>query len=253
MRSTTAFESWAQEWLRLGSYSGPHLGDVDARIESIVNLWHQPVPGGWERDDDPALLDPSRRYRRSHPGRPGGPVREALIEHEVLSPSPAVTETTCLGFRLVDGVNAVSLQRSRASSRRSGNVEADMLLLTQDAVTYRALLVEVKVTSDTPWFAAVENLRQLRLYLESPAAQRLLPTRQQQLRLPDIPVTGVVLAPATYYTAPVKKAASVAPTRKLMDRMRAVAGHEFVLATWNSERRVIEQAPSDNSDSPNEG
>jgi len=53
----------------------------------------------------------------------------------------------------------------------------------------------------------------------------------------------VARAPATYYSAPVKKAASVAPTRRLLDRMRVVTGYECVLATWNPELRVIERAP----------
>src|SRR3954447_23244013 len=110
-------------------------------------------PMGWEREDDAALLDPTRRYRRSHARRPAGPVSAALIEQEILSPSPAETETVCFGDRLVDGVNAVSLQQSRTPSRRAGNVEPDMLLLTYGASAYRALLVEVKGTSDTPWFA----------------------------------------------------------------------------------------------------
>jgi hypothetical protein len=140
---------------------------------------------------------------------------------------------------LVDGVNAVSLQKSRTRSRRAGNVEADMLLLTYGAAAYRALLVEVKVTSDTPWFAAVENLRQLRAYTRSPAAKRIVSTRQGVLPLQDLLVMGVVLAPATYYAAPVKKAASVAPTRRMLDRMRAVTGYECVLATRDPERRAV--------------
>lgn len=242
-RSAPTFESWAEEWLRLGTYPGAHLENVDARTEQLVELWQRPIPMGWERNEDPALLDPSRRYRRAHARRPGGPVSEALIEQEILAPSPEATETVCLGDRLVDGVNAVSLQKSRTRSRRAGNVEADMLLLTYGAGAYRVLLVEVKVTSDTPWFAAIENLRQLRLYTRSPAAQRILAMRQRSLRLEDVTVMGVVLAPATYYSAPVKKAASVAPTRRLLDRMRVVTGYECLLATWDPERRVIERAP----------
>src|SRR5688572_4735238 len=113
------FELWAEEWLRAGTYLGPYLRDVDARTERIVELWQQPIPMGWEREDDPALLDPTRRYRRSHPGRPGGPVSEAFIEQEILLPSPVETATLCLGYRLVDGVNAVSLQKSRTRSRRA--------------------------------------------------------------------------------------------------------------------------------------
>src|SRR4051812_3158882 len=120
--SPKTFESWAESWLQLARYPRPHLTDADRRIDAVSALWQQPIPSGWERDDDPALLDVTRRYRRSHPGRPDGPVSEALIEQQVLAPSPAHAATVCLNGRLVDGVNAVSLQRSAARSRRAGNV-----------------------------------------------------------------------------------------------------------------------------------
>ena len=97
-----------------------------------------------------------------------------------------------------------------------------MLLLTEGVSGHRALLVEVKVAANTPWFAAVENLRQLRLYISSPAAQRILRKRRPSAALPDpLPVSGVVLAPSAYYATPVQKAASVEPAGALLARARA--------------------------------
>ena len=237
------FTTWAEQWLVLARYRGPGLVDVEARIEAVLELWRSPMPMGWERSDDPALLDPARRYRRTHMGRPDGPVSEALLESEVLTPDPAVAPTTCFGSALVDGCNAVSLQRSNALSagRRAGNVEADMLLLTRSDSGYRALLVEVKVTSDTPWYALVENLRQLRLYSESAAAQRILRLRAGELELPDpLPVTGVVLAPRSYYDAPGKKSRSVGAALRVAARMQE-AGVDCKLAVWDAGRREISE------------
>src|SRR3712207_7489533 len=52
--------------------------------------------------------------------RPGG---EHALEHEILCPEPNRSETSCLGFPVVDGVNAVPLARDDAGGR-AGNVEA---------------------------------------------------------------------------------------------------------------------------------
>jgi hypothetical protein len=241
------FTTWAENWLTCAKYAGPDLLDVEARIDAVLELWRGPVPTGWERGDDPTLLDPTRRYRRTHAGRPDGPVSEALLESDVLTPDPAVVSTTCFGAALVDGCNAVALQRSNAltAGHRAGNVEADMLLLARSSPGYHALLVEVKVASDTPWYALVENLRQLRLYCESPAAQRILRLRSGARELPkELPVTGVVLAPRSYYRAPAKKSRSVAPALRLAVRMKAVESVDCKLAIWNTDSREISELDS---------
>jgi hypothetical protein len=116
-----------------------------------------------------------------------------------------------------------------------------MLLLTRGGVGYRALLVEVKVSDATAWYAAIEALRQLRLFTESVAAQRILPRRQPDLPLREpLPVSAVVLAPAAYYTAPRKKLASVPHAQALARAMRDRAGVDLVLATWDVQRRAVE-------------
>jgi hypothetical protein len=235
------FKEWAGRWLTLAKYPGDQVPDPAGRIADVLTLWREAVPPGWERDDDTLLLDPAVRYRRTHAGRPDGPVREALIEQEILAPDPAATATVCLGGRLVDGINALSLQKNRYRGGRGGNVEADMLLLVRDEHGYRALVVEVKHEDGTAWYAAVENLREVRLYSVSAAAQRVLRTRRPDLDLPDeLPATSVVLAPAAYYTAPGKRANSVAPARALLDRMRDEEDVDGVLATWDSDHRIIE-------------
>lgn len=236
------FKHWGRRWIALAKYSGDRLADPAGRTAAVLSLWREAIPPGWERDDDGSLLDPAVRYRRTHDGRPDGqPVREALIEQQILAPDPADTVTNCLGGRLIDGINALSLQKNRYRGGRSGNVEADMLLLVHDDHGYRALVVEVKHEDGTPWYAAVENLRELRLYSMSASAQRVVRSRRPDLNLPDLlPATAVVLAPAAYYTARGKKANSVAPTRALLARMRDAEGVSGVLATWDPDRRVIE-------------
>jgi hypothetical protein len=150
--------------MELAGFQGKHV--PEGRVELVHALWREPVPGVWKRDRDPRVLRPETRYCRTHTGGEGIPRGEHKIEHEILEPAPDLTPTTCFDARLIDGVNAVPLAKDAAGGR-AGNVEADMLLLLEDEQHYRQVLVEVKDGSNHPWYAAVEALRQLRLFCEN--------------------------------------------------------------------------------------
>jgi hypothetical protein len=220
------------------SYRGPEIPDKAERIEELLLLWQAPIPEGWQRALDARLLTPER-YVRTH--QPGGatPLGEHAVEHSILAPDPREVATSCLGASLIDGVNAVPLARDLGGGR-AGNVEADMALLVRDKTQLRLLLVEVKVASNHAWYAAVENLRQMRLFLEAPVSLSLF-----QRRLPDLglgslpPVTGVVLAPHAFYAAKGQKGRAVGPTQDLLARFRAQLGITVVLATWEGPERAI--------------
>jgi hypothetical protein len=231
--------------MQLAAYSGPALMDAECRIERVVALWDEQIPGTWMRDEDERLVDPNRRYLRSH--RSGAPVpgSEHEIESEVLGPAPEGTRTLVLGNRLVDGVNALPLAKD-IHGGRAGNIEADMLLLVGAEGRYRHALIEVKARSNHPWYATVELLRQLRLFGLSSAAQQLFERRRPELRLTSpAPVTAAVLAPAGFYRAAGRNRAGVGPTTALLDRMRAHAGVDIRLTVWDREARVIVELPKD--------
>lgn len=230
------FNQWTRRWIELATFSGRLLPGEKARIAAVAALWREDIPPGWERGPDSRLLDRERRYCRRKDGIRRG---EYVIEGEVLDPRPAEVSTICLGARLVDGVNAVPLTKD-AGGRRAGNVEADMLLLVRDEHEYRLLLVEVKTTSNHAWFAAVENLRQLKLFKRSLETQSLFHRRCPDLDLPErLPVTAVVLAPSSFYVASGRKAESVAPAERLLERMRKEASADVRLATWDPRERTI--------------
>jgi hypothetical protein len=233
-----AFSDWAEGWMACARYRGRDVPDPDRRIDEVLARWDAPVPGGWKRGDDARVLVSGRRYCRTHPGGARVPRGEHVIEHEILDPDPTSLPTMCLGARLVDGVNAVALAKDEAGGRR-GNVEADMLLLTRaEDGAPRQLLVEVKVTSGTAWYAAVENLRQLRLFVESESAQRIFRARGADVPAAT-PVAALILAPPAYFAANGAKKAAVPPTRRLLDRFTAHTGLDAVLATWDLPGRTI--------------
>lgn len=239
------FTDWAEAWMQLAAYDGGQLPDLDRRISRILALWHEPILGTWTRDQDERLLDPDRRYLRNHATGAPVPGGEHEIEKEILDPPPESRRTLVLGDRLLDGVNALPLTKD-VHGGRAGNIEADMLLLLSGQGRYRQALVEVKAQSNHPWYAAVELLRQLRLFVESPAAQQLFERRRPEVRLaPPLPVTAAVLAPAAFYRAPGRNRAGVRPTEVLLERMRATVGVDVRLTAWDPKARVIAELPKD--------
>jgi hypothetical protein len=214
------FTDWALEWMCLARYDGPTVQDVDGLIEKVVALWDRPIPGEWRRGQDARLLELERRYCRGNAAPTARRRGEHEIEYELLKPSPRTKATSVMGARLVDGVNAVPLAKDAAGGR-AGNVEADMLLLVQEQDgQHRLEVVEVKVKANSAWYAAVENLRQLRLFGESTETRRLFSLRVRDIALPEaLPFSGFVLAPREFYSGRGKKGNAVAPAEMLLDRM----------------------------------
>lgn len=240
-QSGDEFHDWCERWMSLARYTGPDVPAAESRIPAIVELWDEPIPAGWERPQDQRLLDPNSRYLRNHMhGRPT-PGSEHELEHQLLCPTPATEVSVEPDGRLVDGINAVPLARDQGG-HRAGNVEADMLLLIQYTDgQHELLLVEAKTTSNTAWYAVVENLRQLKLYQLSVTAQSIFTRRQPGL--PEtIPTTGLVLAPDEFYSARGAKRNAVAPARRLIQAMQTTHDINCRLATWDHGTQTISPA-----------
>jgi hypothetical protein len=244
--SDGSFLEWARQWMCLATYPGQTLADVDERIGEIMELWNKPIPGTWRRGQDRRLLDPHRRYCRSNYAEDANRRGEHAIEYELLQPIPNEKRTKVMGAWLIDGVNAVPLAKDEAGGRK-GNVEADMLLLVRDSAgEHRLEVVEVKKAAANAWFAAVENLRQLRLMMESPETKGLFVHRQPDLGLSlDLPFVGLVLAPHAFYSARGKKRNAVTPALELLAGMRAHAELDVRLGVWDGrDVQPLEASPS---------
>jgi hypothetical protein len=140
----------------------------------------------------------------------------------------------------MDGINAMPLVRDAGGGRRC-NVEADLFLLIESAGKYQLAACEVKHCSGTPWYAAIENLRQLKLLLSSRSARRLFPDRNPNLALPEeIPCKGLVIAPAAYYVKPGQSKGVASHTRELLQQFKLRIGLDLALAVWDSSRKSID-------------
>lgn len=231
--STTQFKEWRGKWLEEMGYQGREVPGVDTRIEKLLALWRLPVPGNWQRKIDAQLLGP-QRYRRGDIDAPRN--GEHRIEKEILD--DPIDIVTCMGATVVDGINAMPLVRDEAGGR-SANVEADVLLLLRDDNGHKLALLEIKDSANNPWYAAVENLLQMKLLSENPVQQRLFHERGVALSAEALPVVGLVVAPEAYYHAPGQKGLAVPHAQLLCDRFLSELGVELRLAVWDAPSRAV--------------
>lgn len=234
--SGQSFAIWRDRWTALAGFGGKTLADHRGRIERIVGLWREPIPEGWQRGIDPQLL--GGRYRRGNLNTAGR--GEHAIEYAILCEHFGIV--SCCGSKLVDGINAFPLSRDTVGLGRRGNVEADMVLLAERGGEYRMFLCEVKDKSNDPWYATVESLRQLRLFLSNPESRRVFLHRGAALDLPpEIPATALVLAPSEYFLSRGKKANAVKPALELIARCASEFGVDIRLAAWDAKRLEIKE------------
>lgn len=237
MHDDASFLEWTRRWMDLAAFTGPQLQDAQQRIRGVAALFAEPIPGSWQRHDDPNLIDPVRRYRRTHTAADPSP--EHALEQDMLSVDKQHAPLRCLGALVIDAINAVSLVRD-AHGGRAANVEADMLLLL-DTAPRRQVLIEAKASANNAWYATVELLRQMRLFADSPAAQRILHLRAGTPEpWPSLQLTGLVVAPPAFYTANGQKRNAVQPAQRLLARL-AADGVDARLATWETTTRCIQQ------------
>jgi hypothetical protein len=128
-----------------------------------------------------------------------------------------------LGGAIAGGINAVPLTLTP-------KIEADLLLLVEHTNGPHLYLAEVKSMANTPWYATIELVRQLRLLLSgSPALSYFHRTAGTPS---DVSMSGVVLAPQMYFDSAGQNRSAVAPAKRLIKAMAPAV--DVRLATWDS-------------------
>ncbi|MTD44896.1 hypothetical protein GKE82_11480 [Conexibacter sp. W3-3-2] len=221
---------WIAEWTLAAKFTSPHIDNVDARIASVLALCDLPVDPSWPRpeaEDHKWSTGPYRRGDRLEPTSP-----ERIVEHQILGAGDQVADgRTCFGGAVVDGINAIALTLTP-------KIEADLLLLVDHDGEHRLYLAEAKAMANTPWYATIELLRQLRLFTASGHAADYF--HRQDSSIPQaLPVTGLVLAPAGYYTAAGQRSNSVEPAQRLIAKVCSETDIDIRLATWDATSGTI--------------
>jgi hypothetical protein len=220
-------EEWIRAWTRVAEYTSADVPDVDQRISEVLELWDLPVAEGWLRpapEDDMWAAAPYRRGDRCAPSSP-----ERILEHEILGPGSKIAPgRKCLGGAIVGGINAVPLTLTP-------KIEADLLLLVEHTNGSHLYLAEVKSMANTPWYATIELLRQLRLLLSgSPTLGYFHRTAGTPS---DVSMTGLVLAPQAYFDREGKRHNAVGPAKRLIQAVKPTV--DIRLATWDSRSEAI--------------
>ncbi len=232
--ASSALAQWGQDWLKAASFTSRVHEDVDGAIERLLELWKQELPLDWERDVDTVAVGQDR-YRRVHKQGAARPQSEHEIESQVLGElDQPIPPDTWDGLELIDGLNAVPLCADPGGDR-AGNVEADLLLLVRDGDVWGQRLVEVKSSSTNAFYAVAENLRQLRLFQGSAAAQSIFHDRGTAPADQPLPVAGAVLAPRRFYESAGQKRNGAEYARRLIAAIEADPGVDarITLQAWD--------------------
>jgi hypothetical protein len=167
------FSNWYDEWTKLARFNGPYLPDMECRIRAVSDLWSKDLPcNGWKRDFDKGDFDRPRNLctpgiinRRSDQEKPNN--GEHQIEMDIINNQEVVICFSCFKgeLRFEPIVTAFPCAKDSAGGRK-GDVEVDLLgICKSPAGAIHPLICEVKSKSNNPWYALVENLRQLKLFI----------------------------------------------------------------------------------------
>lgn len=238
-RAPVTLEDWSRDVSCEASYLHYSLDDEHlVRIGRLRRLLRMPLPAEWLRTKDDDALWAVRPYRRSDHANPR--TGEHELEKRILD---NLSKVQFLDGQLVDGVNAFPLAVGK-------KIEADLLLLGRQSKRFEIYVVEAKWAdrapwgANDPWYAVVENLKQLVLLRQSPRAQAFFSRRAVVPGVPTTPsLVGIVLAPPAYYTAAGKRSKAVAPAMELIRQVRE-DGLDVRLCCFDLEaKRVSELKP----------
>jgi hypothetical protein len=233
-----SFYDWYQTWQDLADFGGPNLDDEEwqRRINEIIRLWSEEPPGDWRRRlatnfKVRGLLAPGEIYRRGDDECPN--TGEHQIEKDII-----FNRITCFSdeYSFEPVVNAFPCAMDNIGGGRRANVEVDLLGILKVEGAIHPLICEIKTGkkgSKNPWYAAVENLRQLRLFIDNEDNLKCIKEKRGDASMTFVAPVGVVVAKPGYYTAKGQKINSMEPTRKLLKQLQAQhKDARVVLAKW---------------------
>ena len=234
------FSSWRDKWQALAEFEGDSVPDVLERTQSIVRLlsgtshWHR-------KDMPPRLLSVCPWYSR------GDRNKKRTGEHEIEFKLFAIQKTNkiqCVKRDFFVLANAYPLAHGR-------RVEADVVAVACGVAGIEIYVVEAKHNADNPWYALVENLRQVKLFqdnlkwnwefLKKTFSEFLLMKGVSKSFLETTPpVRGMVLAPPVYYTKRGQKSNAVQPAQELVNRVASELNVQVLLTKWQEGQTIIE-------------
>jgi hypothetical protein len=235
------FETWLQSWMELARYKGSHLPDPTKRIQQTIDLWTQDMPTGWQRQDLPKhrFVPNTREYTRGNPSS-----QKEGSEHELEKELFLAHRPTGAGILFKPRTQFIILANAYPLAIRK-TVEADALGFATGPAGNELFVIEIKTRSNNAWYAGLESLRQLKLLTSALAVNwKLIWETKSAFIEACAPgadastppkVTGLVLAPPSFYNAPGQKAHATPIALRLARELEAKTGARLQFAEWHRE------------------
>jgi hypothetical protein len=228
---TGSFDSWSESWEKSKKYEGPQIPEVQVpkRIQEVLSLWNKPLPSNWIRQDWSYIK--VKGYRRGDKDQ-DRPKPEHLLEIRLFNMTS--WPVTGLGEEVtfLPVLNAVSLANQDQKQR-----EVDVLGILTFPNNRIPCSVEMKgASTNSAWFAVVENLQHLKLIQNHP--QDFLPYESPFDDLRNLAwseTCGMVLAPLSFFNSRGQKENSFRDAKKLILSIKQELGVTILLARFHHE------------------
>jgi hypothetical protein len=214
MKNNPQVVEWSKSWEK----ALRNVGD----IEEVIKLWRTPMPRGWLREWGGDL-----GYRKK-----GNDQGEKRIERQLFE-----ANKSGLVLKYEEAKLPINLiyHNMPFVNQRGGQVLADALGIVQIERSLHPLIFEVKVSNEHPWYALVENLRQLRLARAcARQIQGFLRDKAEQYTMRG--VRGMVLAPRSYFAKSHKGKNTLEASRKLLTKLKKETRARIAFGVWNEEQ-----------------
>jgi len=247
------FSKWYNKWKVIAEFNGPSLDDIelDHRISKVIRLWTGRIPqaGKWKRTFEQGdfnklkdLSKPGIIYRRSD--RKSSNPGEHRIENAIITNEARIIFLAS-EYKFDPVVNAFPCAKD-SGGRRKSNVEFDLLgILKANTDAVHPLICEIKAGkagSKNPWYAAIENLRQLKLFIDNADNLEFIRKKRGDNKLKFGASVGIIIAEPDYYESPGQKLNSMKPTQKLLERLRKQCKDaRVILAKWDKDSNRVDR------------
>jgi hypothetical protein len=235
-----SFDDWSKSWEEPQKYEGRQIPDaqIAGRIQKVLSAWNKPLPSNWNRRDWSYIKSPG--YRRGDKDR--RPKSEPKSEHDLemmlfaanLDGRRTTWPVMGLGEEVTfDPVlNAVSLANQNPKQR-----EVDVLGILTFPHNRILCSVEMKgASTNSAWFAVVENLQHLKLIQNYPQESRPSEGPFEDLRnLAWSETWGMVLAPPPFFNSRGQKENSFTDAKRLVRSINQELGLTILLACFHCE------------------
>jgi len=222
------FKKWRKMWIDLATFSGDQVPTPEEKIGRLIELWNQEIPDGWQRENLPKTFEWG--YRRSLGGKKQTPEHE--LEKRLFKIKSLLK---------IDGYGSVDLLANAFPLAKWRSVEADMVAVAKKDVATEIMVIEAKDKANNAWYAAVENLHQLKLFDANRRTNlEFLKNKVSDCVQGELAITGLVIAPPDFFEHKGQKGNATQPAKNLVAAFQRKLGVRVLFGKLHEDSSRIE-------------